>query len=146
MCFEVIYMEENGIGERIRYYRKLAGLTQSELAKKAGISMMSIRRYETGERVPNLETLRKIASCLNTDIISFYKPPITLLDAVSINRTGLPFAENVAKATVETVYKGKRGTLLSAFDCLNEAGQQKAVERVEELTEIPKYQKKPDEE
>ena len=109
-------MEENGIGERIRYYRKLAGLTQSELAKKAGISMMSIRRYETGERVPNLETLRKIASCLNTDIISFYKPPITLLDAVSINRTGLPFAENVAKATVETVYKGKRGTLLSAFD------------------------------
>lgn len=31
----------------------------------------------------------------------------------------------------------------SAYLLLNEAGQQKAVERVEELTEIPKYQKKP---
>ena len=31
----------------------------------------------------------------------------------------------------------------SAYLLLNEAGQQKAVERVEELTEIPKYQRKP---
>lgn len=31
----------------------------------------------------------------------------------------------------------------NAYLLLNEAGQQKAVERVEELTEIPKYQKKP---
>lgn len=32
---------------------------------------------------------------------------------------------------------------LSAFSKLNPTGQQKAVERVEELTEIPKYQKAP---
>ena len=31
--------------------------------------------------------------------------------------------------------------LVNAFDLLNDAGQQKAVERVEELTEIPKYQR-----
>ena len=31
----------------------------------------------------------------------------------------------------------------NAYLLLNKAGQQKAVERVEELTEIPKYQKKP---
>ena len=34
-----------------------------------------------------------------------------------------------------------RGKLNAAFDQLNAAGQQKAVERVEELTEIPKYQR-----
>lgn len=33
--------------------------------------------------------------------------------------------------------------LLYAFSLLNKAGQEKAVERVEELTEIPKYQKTP---
>ena len=33
--------------------------------------------------------------------------------------------------------------LLTAFDKLNDEGQQKAVERVEELTEIPKYKKEP---
>lgn len=31
--------------------------------------------------------------------------------------------------------------LVNAFDLLNDAGQQKAIERVEELTEIPKYQR-----
>lgn len=34
-----------------------------------------------------------------------------------------------------------RGKLNAAFDQLNAAGQQKPVERVEELTEIPKYQR-----
>ena len=36
---------------------------------------------------------------------------------------------------------GKTKKLVAAFSLLNEEGQQKAVERVEELTEIPKYQK-----
>ena len=36
--------------------------------------------------------------------------------------------------------------LVNAFDLLNDAGQQKAVERVEELTEIPKYQRQPPQE
>lgn len=35
-----------------------------------------------------------------------------------------------------------RSHLLLAFSLLNKEGQQKAIERVEELTEIPKYQKK----
>lgn len=36
--------------------------------------------------------------------------------------------------------------LVNAFDLLNDAGQQKAIERVEELTEIPKYQRQPPQE
>jgi len=38
--------------------------------------------------------------------------------------------------------ENSKDKLLIYFDSLNEEGQQKAVERVEELTEIPKYQKK----
>ena len=50
--------------------------------------------------------------------------------------------------TAENIVAGMRldsarFALLTAFDQLNEEGQTKAVERVEELTEIPKYQKKP---
>ena len=42
-----------------------------------------------------------------------------------------------------TLDKGSRNKALlnEAFDKLNEKGQQKALERVEELTEIPRYQK-----
>ena len=34
--------------------------------------------------------------------------------------------------------------LMSGFYCLNEEGQKKAIERVQELTEIPRYQRAPE--
>lgn len=61
------------IGERIKLKRKMAGLTQEQLANKVGISMMSIRRYESGERLVTDETLQKIAAALNV-------PPLYFLD------------------------------------------------------------------
>lgn len=64
-------MDKQSTGDKIREYRKLAGLTQQELAKKSGISMMSIRRYETGERQPDAETISKIAKALAADIFAF---------------------------------------------------------------------------
>ena len=60
------------IGDRIREARKYQGLTQEELAKKAGISMMSVRRYETHERVPNKATLKKIADALEIDYTALF--------------------------------------------------------------------------
>ncbi len=48
------------------------------------------------------------------------------------------------KAGAWAAYKGTaEQSLLSAFGKLNDEGQSKAVERVEELTEIPKYKKEP---
>lgn len=55
-------------GERIKEMRKLKNLTQDQLAKKAGLSMMSIRRYETGARQPNEVDLQNIADALDTSI------------------------------------------------------------------------------
>ena len=56
------------LGENIRHVRKIKGLTQEELAKKAGMSTMSIRRYENGERIIKLGALKRIAAALNTPI------------------------------------------------------------------------------
>ena len=39
------------LGEKIRDVRKRTGLTQEELAKQVGISTMTIRRYESNERI-----------------------------------------------------------------------------------------------
>lgn len=41
------------IGERIRYYRKMIGMTQEELASKVGVAKQAINKYETG-RVTNI--------------------------------------------------------------------------------------------
>lgn len=71
-------MDTTKIGEKIRQYRKLKGITQEELANLTQLSTMSIRRYESGERIPPKETLLSIASVLDIslqDIIDLSSQP-----------------------------------------------------------------------
>lgn len=56
------------LGEKIKYYRKLKGYSQDNLAEKTGLSKMSIRRYEAGERQPGLDALKKIATALECQV------------------------------------------------------------------------------
>lgn len=51
-------------GEKIKFYRKFVGWTQEQLAQKTGLSVMSIRRYESGDRMPNRDVIIKIAQAL----------------------------------------------------------------------------------
>lgn len=57
-------MDIKAIGEKIKQRRKMEGLTQEELGKKVGLSTMSIRRYENGDRIAPKETLQAIATAL----------------------------------------------------------------------------------
>lgn len=57
------------IGAMIKNARKFNGLTQEELAKKIGISTISIRRYESGERMPDIEIIKRISSACNVNIL-----------------------------------------------------------------------------
>lgn len=52
------------LNEKLQFYRKAHKLTQKELANLTGISEISIRKYEAGDRVPKFEQLQKIASVL----------------------------------------------------------------------------------
>lgn len=45
------------------------------------------------------------------------------------------------QTNIDFVKLSKEYEIMGLFNKLNEPGQQKAIERVEELTEIPKYQK-----
>ena len=57
-------------GEWIKYERKKAGITQSELAARIGVTSATITRYEKGQREPRLDQLQKIAEALNVSSIS----------------------------------------------------------------------------
>ena len=59
------------LGEKIRGYRKKKKITQSELGEKLGISYMTLRRWEIGERQPNLEQIKKIAEILEAPLEDF---------------------------------------------------------------------------
>lgn len=57
------------IGSRIRNARKAKNLTQIELAKKAAISVNSLRLYEAGKREPGIAQLKAIAQAVDTPFV-----------------------------------------------------------------------------
>lgn len=54
-----------GFAERLAALRKARGLTQLQLAEKAGLHVVQVRRYETNVSEPSLEAVRKLAIALN---------------------------------------------------------------------------------
>jgi len=55
------------IGENIRFYRNLRGLTQTALARKVQVAPAYISQIEANQRVPSLKVTRRIAQVLGID-------------------------------------------------------------------------------
>lgn len=153
------------MGKQIQGIRRKKGLSQEELAQAIGSTKSAISRYESGKRQPRLEQLQRIASALDVPIYEL----LGLIDEGDglfsarlsddlVKALGLDSLQEdeyavgtidptsgFAKALAQSLWGAStKERLESAFERLNEEGQQKAVERVEELTEIPKYQRKKD--
>ena len=155
-------------GECIKNARKKAGLTQKELAQKAGLAEITIRQYETNKREPRNEQLRKIAHVLEItedqllgfDI--FYKDAIPYLLQEKNDYKKL-LSSKALSDTERQLYETKldnielwlsdfkndlsfsQHELLELFDKLNFNGQDKAIDLLKMLVLIPEYQKKPNE-
>lgn len=56
------------LNEKIRKYRKEAGLSQEDLASKIYVSRTLITKYESGSAFPTQENLEKIAVALNVKV------------------------------------------------------------------------------
>lgn len=56
------------IGMRIKVLREKRGLSQEELATRAGISRGYLARLETGRHEPTLTTLEKLAKALRVKV------------------------------------------------------------------------------
>jgi len=55
-------------GRRLRMLGDRAGLTQAELARRAGVNRVTITRYETGEQTPRYRTLVSLAEGLELPV------------------------------------------------------------------------------
>lgn len=54
---------------RVRYYRKLRSMTQSQLAERVGVTQAYICSLENGKRTnPSLQLLLKIARALDVTV------------------------------------------------------------------------------
>ena len=67
------------IGQKIKDYRLLNGMTQKDLATKINMGDTTIVNYEKGIRTPKKNTLFKIAEVFNVSIDDFF-PPISTKD------------------------------------------------------------------
>ena len=53
--------------QNLKRTRQLAGLTQSQLAEKIGVHVLTVTRYETGKITPRPATLHRLGDALGVD-------------------------------------------------------------------------------
>lgn len=109
------------IKERIKTLRKERKLTQEEFAKMLDVSVMTIRRYESGKQEPKPTTMKKMAEILSVTVESLISKSV----------------EN----SVSTDLTDTEVSLINTFRSLNESGQNKVVEYAQDLNDNPKFKK-----
>jgi transcriptional regulator with XRE-family HTH domain len=67
--FELMGVNMNNFGNKLRYFRKKMGFTQKELAKKLNISASTIGMYEQGRREPDFKILSNICNILSLNSV-----------------------------------------------------------------------------
>lgn len=60
------------VGERLKKIRKLKGISQRELAKRAGVTNSTISMIEKNGVSPSVSSLRKILSCIPISLGDFF--------------------------------------------------------------------------
>lgn len=74
------------IGERLKVARRAAGTSQRALAEAAGVSAMTISKYERGVATPSSAVLLRLAKALGVKTEYFVRPITVTLTSLSYRR------------------------------------------------------------
>lgn len=128
------------------------GITSVRVREELGISQSTMASWKSRGLTPKYETVKKLADYFGVTVDyllgTYTKEPGKRVPTDNANdrypyllnkklEGSITLEESKELATLDRLNK-----IAGHFETLTEEGQQKAVERVEELTEIPKYQKK----
>lgn len=111
------------IGQNIKYYRLCAGWSQRKLAKLAGVSVISVQRYEEEDGEQTVKTIRKIANALRV-------PLCEILDTSK----DLPVRSNLPaqrKKPQEPIYPETQNWVYLDVDKVNRARYKKGLSQYE---------------
>ena len=64
---------EHAIGREVRSFRKTLGMTGTELARAADLSLGMLSKIENGQTSPSLSTLESLSVALNVPVTAFFR-------------------------------------------------------------------------
>lgn len=85
------------LGDRLKQLRKARKLTQENIADRLHISRATYAQYEINRRVPEYETLKKLAD--------FFEESIDFLVGRDVNRTGEDLTANETEFIIREIVK-----------------------------------------
>ncbi len=71
----------DNFNDNLRIARERRGFSQKEMAEKIGVAKSTYSLYESGNREPNVQTIKKIADILNVsadELLGIEEIPLTL--------------------------------------------------------------------
>lgn len=105
-------------GQKIKAARLRAGLTQTELGKRIGVSQSMIGQYETSHRIPKINALNKIADATGVSFIALLGTDYG---------TPIPFGGPISKELNENYDTDMDSHILELFHSLNSDDQKSAL-------------------
>mgnify|MGYP000454715962 FL=1 len=152
-------------GDALKNARVGAGMTQAELARRLGVTPQTVSQYERGRINPKFETLKRIADAMDVSVDSLLDESMraqiecnthqALLDAMKtvsasagkLTDAGIP--EDEVKSVMGklqnlvdfAIQEADLQEVLRLYQSLNREGQRVALERLDELTQLSKYQR-----
>jgi transcriptional regulator with XRE-family HTH domain len=107
------------LGRTLRILRESAGLSQAELASRAGLGKSQVSKYERGKELPQLVSLAKLLEALEAEPLTFFYTEHLLKHRAEISPIGIlitttPLLDDPALETFRSVF----GHLLKTFEIL----------------------------
>lgn len=109
------------IGERIKRMRELSGISQNQLAKKAGIAQSTLSAIEAKTKSPSVDTVIMLAKALDCTVAHLIGEDDA--SAVPLHRSE------------------EEKELVSLFDALNTEGRQRLLEYAQDMAQLAKWTK-----
>ena len=87
--------ESSSTGTLIRAARQRRGLSQAELARRAGMPRSVVNAYERGNREPGADALRRLVRAAGSEVALAPAPPVDADRAARILEQVLELAESL---------------------------------------------------
>ena len=101
--------------------RRSAGLTQESAAERLGISVESVRAYETNQRIPPNEVVERMVICYNTQYLAYQH----------LHETN----ELMARVVPELHQRPVTETVVALINAINRFSRTNSAERLLEIVE-----------